>query len=105
MIASLKAGITASPLARFTLRYGTIALAITLFLLSIRRSGERVGRLSERLKTSEKANEIQVRMLAAAARRPRPRCPIPDDHISPRRSALFVVRSVLRDVRDGVRPC
>jgi NADPH:quinone reductase len=34
-----------------------------------------------------------------------PRCSIPDDHVSPRRSALFMARSVLRDVRDGVRPC
>jgi predicted DNA-binding transcriptional regulator YafY len=32
-------------------------------------------------------------------------CPIPDDHISPRRSALFMARSVLRDIRDGVRAC
>jgi hypothetical protein len=28
-------------------------------------------------------------------------CSIPDDHISPRRSALFMARSVLRDIRDG----
>ena len=27
------------------------------------------------------------------------------DHISPRRSALFMARSALRDIRDGVRPC
>ena len=30
-------------------------------------------------------------------------CSIPDDHISPRRSALFMARSVLRDFRDGGR--
>ncbi len=29
------------------------------------------------------------------------RCSIPDDHIDPRRSALFMARSVLRDIRDG----
>lgn len=58
---------------RAALRYGTIALAIILFLLSIRRTGERVGRLAERLETREKANEIQRRMLEAAARRPRDR--------------------------------
>jgi transposase-like protein len=34
-----------------------------------------------------------------------PRCPIPDDHISPRRSALFMARSVLRDIREGVWAC
>ena len=33
------------------------------------------------------------------------RCSIPDDHIDPRRSAFFMARSVLRDVRDGVQPC
>jgi hypothetical protein len=32
-------------------------------------------------------------------------CLIPDDHISPRRSALFMARSVLRDLRDGGRSC
>jgi len=60
-------------MARTTLRYGAIALAILLFLLSIRRAGERVGRLMERLATTEKANDVQRRMLVAAARRPRDR--------------------------------
>ena len=32
-------------------------------------------------------------------------CSIPDDHIDPRRSAFFMARSVLRDIRDGVRAC
>jgi len=66
-------GIAASPLARAILRYGAIALAIMLFLLSIHRAGERVGRLAERLATREKANAVQRRMLEAAARRPRNR--------------------------------
>ena len=35
----------------------------------------------------------------------RPICSIPDDHISSRRSAFFMARSVLRDIRNGVRPC
>jgi hypothetical protein len=73
MMASLLGRIAASPWIRLVLRYGAIALAIVLFLLSIRRSGERVGRIAERLKTTEKANEIQRRMLDAAARRPRDR--------------------------------
>ena len=55
------------------LHYGAIALTIVLFLLAIRRSGERVGRIAERFETTEKANEIQRRMLEAAARRPRNR--------------------------------
>ena len=54
-------------------KWATIALTISLFLLSLRRSGERVGRLAERLENQEKANEIQRRMLEAAARRPRNR--------------------------------
>ena len=32
-------------------------------------------------------------------------CSIPDDHIDPRRSALFMARSVLREARDGDRTC
>ena len=32
-------------------------------------------------------------------------CSIPDDHIDPRRSAFFMARSVLRDIRSGVRAC
>lgn len=73
MIASILGGLAASPWARAGLRYGAIALAIVLFLLSIRLSGERVGRLAEHLETKEKANDIQRRMLEAAARRPHDR--------------------------------
>nr|WP_252734094.1 hypothetical protein [Paracoccus marinaquae] len=47
--------------------------ALLLFLLSLRRSGERAGRLAERLETSEKNNDVQRRMLEAAVRRPRSR--------------------------------
>jgi len=46
---------------------------ITLFILSLGRSGERAGRLAERLENREKANEIQRRMLEAASRRPHDR--------------------------------
>lgn len=52
---------------RAALRYGAIALAVLLFLLSLRRSGERAGRLAERLETTEKINDVQRRMLEAAA--------------------------------------
>ncbi|MCM2563776.1 hypothetical protein M8756_16755 [Lutimaribacter sp. EGI FJ00015] len=55
------------------IRYGAIVLAVLLFLLSLRRSGERAGRFAERLKTTEEANDVQRRMLEAAARRPRNR--------------------------------
>ncbi|WP_454283811.1 hypothetical protein [Roseovarius sp. MBR-38] len=47
------------------------ALTIVLFLLNLRRAGERAGRLAERLSTSEKSHEIQRQMLEAASRRPR----------------------------------
>ena len=70
MIAVLLGGIAASPWMRVALRYGAIALAVLLFLLSLRRTGERTGRLAERLETTEKANDVQHRMLEAAARRP-----------------------------------
>ncbi|MSU91922.1 hypothetical protein GE300_20400 [Rhodobacteraceae bacterium 2CG4] len=66
-------GIAASPWMRLALRYGAIVLAVLLFLLSLRRSGERAGRLAERLETTEKANDVQRQMLEAAARRPRDR--------------------------------
>jgi len=34
-----------------------------------------------------------------------PKCSVPDHHIDPRRSAFFMARSVLRDIRNGVLPC
>ena len=61
---------------RFALAVGkwaAIAITVLLFLLSLRRSGERAGRLAERLENQEKANEIQRRMLEATTRRPRNR--------------------------------
>lgn len=73
MIAGLLGGFAASPLMRSALHNGAIALAVLLFLLSRRRSGERAGRLAGRLDTAEKANDVQRRMLEPAARRPRDR--------------------------------
>jgi len=55
--------------ARTALRYGVTALAILLFLLALLWSGERAGRLAERLETMEKTDDVQRRMLEAAARR------------------------------------
>ncbi|MBC7139122.1 MAG: hypothetical protein H5U17_10325 [Defluviimonas sp.] len=66
MIAGILGGIAANPWARAALRYGAIALAILLFLLSIRRSGERVGRLAERLQTREKSNQTREKSNATA---------------------------------------
>ena len=73
MIAALLSGFAAGPWMRAAPRYGAIVLAVLLFLLALRRSGERAGRLAERLETREKANDIHRRMLEAAARRPRDR--------------------------------
>ena len=73
MIAALLTGFAASPRMRVALRYGAVVLAVLLFLLSLRRNGERAGRLAERLETTENANDVQRRMLEAAARRPRDR--------------------------------
>jgi hypothetical protein len=70
MIGILLGGFAASPWMRSATRYGVIALAVLLFLLSLRRSGERAGRLAERLETTEKVNDVQRQMLEAAARRP-----------------------------------
>nr|WP_083255720.1 hypothetical protein [Paracoccus alcaliphilus] len=73
MIGGLLTGIATRTWMRAALRYGAIALAVLLFLLSLRRTGERAGRLAERLETSEKTNDAQRQMLDAAARRPRDR--------------------------------
>ncbi len=78
MISALLTGIAASPWMRAVLRDGAIALAVLLFLLALRRSGERTGRLAERLETTAKIHAAQQRMLAAAARRPRNRDELAD---------------------------
>ncbi|RBI83515.1 MULTISPECIES: hypothetical protein [Paracoccaceae] len=71
MIGGLLATLAGSAWACTVLRYGVTASSILLFLLSLRRSGERAGRLVERIEAMEKANDVQRRMLEAAARRPR----------------------------------
>ena len=73
MIGGLLATLAGPAWARTPLRYGVTALAILLFLLALRRSGERAGRLTEQLETMEKTHDAQRQMLEAAARRPRSR--------------------------------
>jgi hypothetical protein len=73
VIGGLLTGIATRPWMRAALRYGAIAFAVHLFPFSLRRSGERTGRLAERLEIAEKSHEAQRRMLEAAARRPRSR--------------------------------
>ncbi|MES2336322.1 MAG: hypothetical protein V4551_16835 [Pseudomonadota bacterium] len=60
----------ASGPARKSLGLLLAALIIGLFLLNLRRAGERAGRLAERLSTSERNYEVQRQMLDAASRRP-----------------------------------
>jgi heme A synthase len=62
--------ILASGPARKALGLLLAAITIALFLLNLRRAGERAGRQAERLSTSEKTREIQRQMLEAASRRP-----------------------------------
>ena len=68
----------ASGPARKALGLLVVALTIALFLLNIRRAGERAGRLAERLSTSERTHEIQRQMLDAASRRPADRDALAD---------------------------
>ena len=60
MIGGLLTGIATSPWMRAALRDGAIALAVLLFLLSLRRSGERAGRLRLVRRT---AMQTAVRMI------------------------------------------
>ena len=68
MIGWLASILTSGP-ARKTLGLLLVAVAVTLFLLNLRRAGERAGRLAERLSTSERTHGIQRQMLDAASRR------------------------------------
>ena len=64
------AAILASGPARKALGLMLAIITIALFLLNLRRAGERAGRLAERLSTTERTHEIQRQMLEAASRRP-----------------------------------
>jgi hypothetical protein len=73
MWGSFLAGILSRPRARRVAIIALAALTITLFLLNLRRMGERTGRAAERINMLERTNAIQRQMLDAAARRPRDR--------------------------------
>jgi hypothetical protein len=72
MISWITAVLASGP-ARKALGLFLAAATLTLFLLNLRRAGERAGRLTERLQASERSHEIQRQMLEAAMRRPRGR--------------------------------
>ena len=73
MWGGLVAGLLARPWARRMAGAALVALTIALFLLNLRRSGERAGRAAERLETLERTHAIQRQILDAAANRPRGR--------------------------------
>jgi hypothetical protein len=54
------------------------AAAILLYLLNLRRAGERAGRAAERLDARERNDAIYHQMLDAAARRPHDRDALAD---------------------------
>lgn len=60
-------------LARKALSLILTAGALLLFLLNLRRAGERAGRAAERLDARERNDAIHRQMLDAAARRPHDR--------------------------------
>jgi len=67
------AEILARPWARRVAGLALAGLTITLFLLNLRRTGERAGRAAERLENLERNDAIHRQMLDAAANRPRDR--------------------------------
>ncbi len=73
MIGALVTWVAGSRTALVFAKWAAIGLTVSLFLLSLRRTGERAGRLAEQLENQEKAYEIQLKMLDAASRRPRNR--------------------------------
>lgn len=62
--------ILTSGLARRALGLILAAVTILLFLINLRRAGERAGRAAERLDVMERNDAIHRQMLNAASRRP-----------------------------------
>ena len=73
MWGGLVIGLLARPWARRVAGFALVALAITLFILNLRRTAERAGRAAERIDMLERTDAIKRQMLDAASRRPRDR--------------------------------
>lgn len=73
MWGSLLAKVMACPWARRVAALALVALTVTLFIINLRRQGERAGSAAERLDQLERTHAIQRHMLEAANRRPRDR--------------------------------
>ena len=69
----LLAGLLARPWAQRVTGYALVALTVILFIVNLRRQGERAGRAAERLDQLERSHAIHQKMLEAASRRPRDR--------------------------------
>jgi uncharacterized membrane protein YbhN (UPF0104 family) len=73
MWSTILAGFIVRPWARWAAGVVLAALTVALFMLNLRRAGERAGRAAGRLETLERDNVVQRQMLEAAAGRPRSR--------------------------------
>jgi hypothetical protein len=73
MLGGLFTGILARPWARRAASFALVALVMGLFILNLRRAGERAGRAAERLQNLERTHAIQRQMLDAVSHRPRNR--------------------------------
>jgi hypothetical protein len=73
VIAGLLARLGLGRIVGIALRLCLLVAVLLLLLLSLRRSGERLGRVLERFEASERTNDVQRKMLEAATRRPRDR--------------------------------
>jgi hypothetical protein len=73
MWGTIFAGFIVRPWARWAAGVVLAALTVALFILNLRRVGERAGRAAGRLETLERDNVAQRQMLDAASRRPRSR--------------------------------
>jgi len=73
MWGTILARLLARPWARWAAGVALTALTVALFILNLRRAGERAGRSAARLQLLELHHDIQRQMLEAAAGRPRNR--------------------------------
>jgi integral membrane sensor domain MASE1 len=73
MWGTILAGHLARPWARWAAGVALAALTVALFIINLRRAGERAGRSAARLQHLERHHVIQRQMLEAAAGRPRNR--------------------------------
>lgn len=71
MSGALFSWLLGSKVGRAVLLYGAIAVTIALFLVYLRRSGEKAGRLAERVAVQVKTLEVRDAQLKAAANAPR----------------------------------